>query len=386
MTNPSADLTITMKKEEERATRIWEVNVSEIPGTSGHARVSMLYGMSGCAMTERISYFKKGKNIGRANETTPLEQARLEALSKARKKLSANYVLTDPSQVAGEPGFENNGRKVLLPMLAKGYTPRQISKAGTLHLQPKLDGFRCVAGMVDGQVRLTTRNGKPIDTLQEISDELSLVFALHSDLVLDGEIYYHGWSFQRISSAIKKRSRDTSLLNYCIFDSISDAPFKDRYRVAKEALGSIRTDTSGCIAVETISARTEKDVNTAHNAFVSQGYEGTIIRVGKCRYRCDRRSGDLLKKKDFEDAEYVIVGGEKELLQNDEYGVIYTVKDPANENIQFNVRPAGSMETRSGALKSLADDIGKKLTVRFQELTNGGIPRFPVGLHLRELD
>jgi DNA ligase-1 len=37
-------------------------------------------------------------------------------------------------------------------------------------------------------------------------------------------------------------------------------------------------------------------------------------------------------------------------------------------------------------LRRAAELIGKRLTVRYQELTDGGVPRFPVGVAVRDYE
>ena len=52
----------------------------------------------------------------------------------------------------------------------------------------------------------------------------------------------------------------------------------------------------------------------------------------------------------------------------------------------FVVRPRGSFELRRQWMKDINSIIGKKLTVRYQELTDDGIPRFPVGISIRDYE
>jgi DNA ligase-1 len=56
------------------------------------------------------------------------------------------------------------------------------------------------------------------------------------------------------------------------------------------------------------------------------------------------------------------------------------------EQKTFHCRPRGSRESRSELFQNGADYIGKKLTVRFQELTDERIPRFPVGIAFRDYE
>ena len=57
------------------------------------------------------------------------------------------------------------------------------------------------------------------------------------------------------------------------------------------------------------------------------------------------------------------------------------------ENDQrFSVRPRGTVLERQGYFQNGDDWIGSKLTVRYQELTDDGIPRFPVGITIRNYE
>jgi ATP-dependent DNA ligase len=97
-------------------------------------------------------------------------------------------------------------------------------------------------------------------------------------------------------------------------------------------------------------------------------------------YQFKNRSYDLQKVKQFEDAEYEIIGGKEG--QGRESGMaIFRCKTEAG--IEFDVRPKGNVEERSAMWKNLSSYIGKPLTVKFQGLTDDGRPRFPVGLHIR---
>jgi DNA ligase-1 len=46
----------------------------------------------------------------------------------------------------------------------------------------------------------------------------------------------------------------------------------------------------------------------------------------------------------------------------------------------------GALETLKVYLSKPKSVIGKLLTVRYQGLTNGGVPRFPVGVAVRDYE
>ena len=50
------------------------------------------------------------------------------------------------------------------------------------------------------------------------------------------------------------------------------------------------------------------------------------------------------------------------------------------------MRPSGNYQERKKLYREAKKYIGKMLTVRFQELTNGHVPRFPVGVTIRDYE
>ena len=97
----------------------------------------------------------------------------------------------------------------------------------------------------------------------------------------------------------------------------------------------------------------------------------------------NHRSPDLQKFKTFLDDEYEIVGFTQG-TGTDEGCVIWECK--TKEGKTFSVRPRGSVAERQGYFNNGNEWIGSQLTVRYQELTDGGIPRFPVGITIRNYE
>ena len=68
----------------------------------------------------------------------------------------------------------------------------------------------------------------------------------------------------------------------------------------------------------------------------------------------------------------------------DSGSIIYECK--TKEGIAFDVRPRGTIEQRRDWFKNGSKQIGKQLTVRYFELTADNIPRFPVGICVRDYE
>lgn len=323
-----------------------------------------------------------GKNIGKANETTPYEQACSEARSDFNKKKDEGYAEKIEDIKDESSGF-------FLPMLAQKWQDHSAKIKFPAVIQPKYDGFRCLAKKEDGVVYLWTRKGKMLDVPTEIKEELSSV--LKDGECTDGELYRHGWGFQRIASAIKKRGTDTPGLHYYIYDNpVLNQTFQDRFlnkwfkNNNQEELTIDQpitiSGTERLKLVPTKSVVDKSSMDLMESICLEAGFEGLMVRNLSGKYQFKYRSYDLQKVKQFEDEEYEVIGGKEG--QGRESGlVIFRCK--TSSGIEFDVRPKGTQEERSVMWKNLSSYIGKKLTVKFQGLTDDGRPRFPVGLHFR---
>ena len=309
----------------------------------------------------------KAKNVGKANETTPEEQAIAEAEAKWVKKIDEGYF---------ESLEEANSLKVILPMLAKGYEKEKKKidwedEDNPVYVQPKLDGMRSFN--LDGTI--TSRKGKEIDTVTHIINEVAKLEAGR----LDGELYAHGYSFQANMKAIKKiRDTKNTIENYPatvevkfhVYDMIVDKPFKERYEMLKE----ICEKAEHIVLVPTYIIKNEKELNEYHSKFLEEGYEGTIVRHGKASYKVNARSSNLLKFKDFIDIAVKLIDVTP-AEQRETWGVP-VLELPDGRTFRAGARL--SHAEREDLLTNKEKYIGKTAEIRFFEYTDDGIPRFPV--------
>jgi DNA ligase-1 len=146
----------------------------------------------------------------------------------------------------------------------------------------------------------------------------------------------------------------------------------------------LRSATDAAAVV--VLVRTEKvfalaDFRRLFSEFVEAGYEGIMLRNADGVYRANYRSNDLQKYKEFEEAEFVIVGFE-EARGRDAGSVLWVCATSSGD--KFDCRPIGSLEHRSELFRNAPNYVGKLLTVKYQELSEHGIPRFPSGKAIRE--
>ena len=322
------------------------------------------------------------KNEGKANATTAEEQAVLDAESKWRKKLASGYVQTMGEIAAGTVDSSIQGG--IFPMLAKTYRKDGDKIAFPAYAQPKLDGHRCIA-VVDGQGRCTlwTRKRKPYASVPHV---VRAVEALGlKDVVLDGELYAHAFHdrFEDLAHLVRQGEPEQGhqAVEYHVFDLQGDEGFGRRYERLQELLANARKPV---VLVDTSRVDGETALLAAFEDYRALGYEGAMVRNARGAYESHptHRSADLQKIKTFDDAEWPIVGikeGKGKLAGH----AIFTCR--TQDGAEFDVKLAGDSSALREYFENPDRAIGKLLTVQHQGITGkSGVPRFPVGLRIRE--
>jgi len=360
--------------------KIKEWTVEVVSYQDGTAAIETTHGYVDGKKQVDVRDVVEGKNIGKANETTPYEQACSEARSAYNKKIDSGYVV-------GGADFKDASDGLFLPMLAHKHQDHASKIKYPAYGQCKLDGFRQLSRKDNGKVLLWSRKGKETTIPKEIIAELDSVL-VDGDKT-DGELYKHGWGFQRIASAIKKYGPDTKLLEYHIYDTPHlSKSFKERF-IEKwgSAPNTLETGpvpipgTTRLMLVPTQVVANEDELAQLESWAIENSYEGVMVRNAAGLYKFKDRSYDLLKVKQFEDAEFEIIGGKEG--QGREAGMV-VFKCKLEDGTEFDVRPRGTEAERSAMWENLNAYIGKMLTVKYQGFSDSGRPRFPVGLHIRE--
>ena len=373
--------------------KMWSIKVENQRGVGA---IITTHGYLGGKLQENTRLVTVGKNIGKKNETTPLQQAVNEAQSDWKKKTEAGSMTekmpsAEPEAAAGAgkaaPSAEKNAKAaedagvVPHPMLAHDYNKRGKDIKFPCYAQRKLDGVRCLAISGKG---LFSRTGKAFPHMDHIRAEIN---SLPKGTILDGELYSDTLTFQEIVGLVKKETLKAEdapkmlKIYLCVYDTVQDgtneqrnAYLTDLFKKNKfKALRLLPTDVANNL----------DDIKRLHATYVADGYEGLILRNKAGLYKVGQRSADLQKYKEFMDDEYKIVG----FKEGDgvEKGCVIWVCETKDKK-PFSVRPRGTHEDRAAAFKTADKQVGKKLTVRFQELTDDGIPRFPVGLAIRDYE
>ncbi len=358
--------------------KIKEWTVSVHSNDDGTASIIREHGYTGAKIQKNEKIIKVGKNIGKANETSPYEQSVSEALSMRQKRIDTGFTETVPDL--------ENFAPPELPMLALSFVKRGHNIEYPCLTQPKLNGVRCFAKKVDeNTIVYTSRKGKKYDTIDHLTP--LLLDRMNIGDILDGEIYIHGKTFQHIVRLVKKLRKESITLQYHVYDMICDGqptmPFYVRSASLRERFG-LRQCEPEIVYVETQTSSSEADVKLMHDEFVRQGYEGVIIRNVDGVYKFDNRSADLQKYKEFFDEEFEIVGGDQGTGLHE--GCVIFTCSVGKDGPVFNVYPRGSLQARRDMYNDLPNLIGKQLTVRFQEKSEDNIPIFPIGIVVRDYE
>lgn len=311
----------------------------------------------------------KGKNIGKANETSPHEQALREAEAKYAKQLDKCYRPTiEEARNVGEA----------LPMLAHNYLQQSHRIIFPCDVSPKLDGVRCIASIVDDEVTLHSRGGKTYDCPEHIRRELILVAKKAHVEKLDGELYIHGLPLQDIVSAVKKPNMNTHRLEFHVFDiPVQRVPWTERKNMLEAVKQACRLPLK---VVQNVTVNSEDAARIFLTKFMNEGYEGLMLRNLRGVYEFNHRSHNLQKWKLMNDAEAFVEDVEEDL--NGEGVLKLHMKGDVNK--KFKCKMKGSHDERLAAEQRKL--IGKWITYKYQALTNDGLPQFPVGLYVRECD
>ena len=335
----------------------------------------------------------QGKNIGRSNETSPNEQVESQARSLIQRKIDNGYRETIEELEDGKGFFES--------MLAHKWSGELKE---TTIIQPKLDGMRCIVTR-DG---MFSRNGKPIVGAPHIFREIQqrMIFNWYPDLVIDGELYNHEFKNdfnEIISHARKSKPTDEDLylseqkLQYhiydCMFLSEPKSTFLERFYkindiIINEAPGRDIQAKNKLKMVETTVFKNDSSIDRIHEIdnwyqkYLEEGYEGQMIRFNS-PYE-NKRSKNLLKRKEFIDQEFEILDIEEG--SGNRSGMMGRIHFKTTEGRAFTASSRGNEDYYRSLLIDKHMYIGKMATVRYQNMTPDGSPRFPVVIAVRDYE
>ena len=250
----------------------------------------------------------------------------------------------------------------------------------------KLDGVRCMM-KYDSELKIIktiSRGGDNYDvSLSHIieNEELLNLFNDYPDIILDGEIYVHGWPLQRISGTARLKTHNDrcDLLEYWIYDIGDDKKsFSQRLDFLNMELPDYFSENSKIKIVEHKLLKGYFEIKKYHDLWVSEGFEGLVARNPDKNYSFGKRNSDWIKFKEYKSDEFEITGISEGLRDED---MCFTLI--AKNGKTFKAKPVGDRELKAEYLKNYTNYIGMMGTVNYFSLSEDGVPMQPTFKSIR---
>ena len=203
-----------------------------------------------------------------------------------------------------EGAAEPRERRAYKPMLAT--LESQVPKGRGWVFEVKWDGYRAVADVRGGQVRLTSRQGNDLTARFESVAKAVEKAIKTPDCVLDGEVCAIDEEGRVTFSAMQQGRQGTQYV-YVVFDvlevegqAVTDLPFTERHA----RLAGLLDRRNQVVQL----SETFEDGEALYRAAEAQRFEGIMAKKADSRYLPGKRTRDWLKIKTHGRQEFVIAG------------------------------------------------------------------------------
>ena len=275
-----------------------------------------------------------------------------------------NYNSEELYKLLGESPTGSNG--IVKPMLAKQadkVTNTKIFDKEWLASR-KIDGLRCIIYLGDdGKLHTSSRGATNYDSAMfEILTHPALIklFKNNKGLMLDGECYHHGYTLQQINSIARtqKVAKDLEVLQFYWYDIVDlNNPFKSRLAKMKSIAEELKEYGSEIgwkpdrifkenelriQFVPQVEVNGWDNMMKLHNDYVSEGWEGLVIRDPKRPYKPNGRTNDMIKIKVYKDDCFKVIDKEAGLRGSEDMVFIMEMPDGRT----FKAKPFGDREQK----------------------------------------
>lgn len=273
---------------------------------------------------------------------------------KSLDKSYDEYTESELNKILPKVNTDSNGFKK--HMLAKSYDKVKqstIDKEDYWFASRKIDGVRCSFYWDGERIRTASRGGGDYDYACQhfIQNEQFIeFFKRHPKCILDSELYKHGKSLQQISGAarLEKNAVDCDWLEAYVYDVMyEDVPFKIRLKILNKIKEELnlgfdpeRSWNKGELQVQMVPHEKVSGFDAImdlHNKYVSEGFEGVVIRNPNKCYGFGKRTNDMIKVKCYKTDEFLVTDYELGLRGTEDMVFVCETK----EGIQFKAKPHG---------------------------------------------
>ncbi len=241
----------------------------------------------------------------------------------------------------------------------------QIADLSGWWMSEKLDGVRAYW---DGK-QMFSRLGNPFT----VPDWFVADLPPHP---LDGELWIGRKMFQKTVSIVRRQDASPAWksIQYRVFDAPAvKAPFEERLQQIQEWLSN---QPAHCGLLEHSPCNSIDHLRQQLVQIEAQGGEGLMLRQPGSLYEIGR-SNTLLKVKSFKDDEATVI--DHQPGEGRHKGRLGALLVQLPNGTRFSVGTG-----LSDAERNDPPPIGSQITFRYQELTDGGVPRFPSYLRLHQ--
>lgn len=300
-----------------------------------------------------------------------------------RKDLKAGFSIDTAVEFFSIPTFDvmlaSDGKKCkkLNEIISKG-----------VYVSPKLDGYRCLAVIDQGEVTLYSRNGSVFSNFPSIEASLLKSFPNHS-FVLDGEIMSDDFQAMQKTAFADKRGTSVGDVKYNVFDFIMMDQWKsgnfktlksNRYMTIQSIQHLFGPEV---VAVSQELANTVEKVLELEVQYMSQGYEGAMV-LPDIPYYKGRSANKLMKFKTMLSQDCTITGMYEGEAKSRLEGVMGGLELIQENGAKCECGTGFSDEDRKFMFNNQDKVIGRIAEIKYQELSKDGVMRFPVFVRFRD--
>lgn len=337
------------------------------------AVVTVAHGRLGGKITEK-SYTAEAKNVGRSNETTPDQQAELEALAKWTKQLKRGYYRTIEEAQLHDP---------FTPMKCQDYKDFSHKVKFPGYAQYKLNGLR---SMINEDGECLSKAGE----VYKLPEHWKRIpeFIQSQGLPLDGEVFagLDVLSLQVINGAWKKyKAGITEQLGYYVYDiPVPDIPFKIRVQMLNDLEEVVKESGLSSLihVVHTEYIENKEQLDAFYQKALLDKAEGIVYRNEDGVYEFGKRSYDVIKRKPRRTMEVKIAS-----IRCDKNGDgVLTGETKDGILVDFLMRKDSDPEVNYRKADNAALLIDKFVEIEFEEFSDEGVPTKPVGVRIRDVN
>lgn len=389
-----------ISKDSKGKIRIAIINYELINPDDKQTRYFIIHRVSGQYKGKRTNQPDKIVDRGKVNRSM-WDQVMLEAKHLVKEKLDKGYkeIEKDPdeyteqelSTILGEIITSQNG--VPKPMLAKQadkVTNKKIFDKVWLASR-KIDGLRASIYLgKDGVLHTQSRGAMNYDAaMSDILENKDLIYLFKEvrGLILDGEAYHHGYTLQQLNSIARtqKTVKDYGVLQFYWYDIVDpNSTFDERFALMKDIRDEMnlifepeRNFKDGELRIQFVPQEEVigwDNMMKLHNQYVSEGWEGLVVRDPDALYRPNGRTNDMIKIKVYKDDCFKVVGKEAGLRGSEDMVFIMEMSDGRT----FKAKPFGDREQKEEYWNNFEDKYeGHIGECKFFYYSDDGIPLQP---------